>query len=720
MSIIKNTLRWLLVKLYGVQVFGVENIEQAGKRVLIVPNHTSFLDALLLALFIPGDLTFAVNTFIAKNRLIKPFLSLAKIFPMDPANPLSIKSLIRFMKEDRHAVIFPEGRITVTGALMKIYDGPGLVADRADALVLPIRIDGAQYTPFSRLKGRVRLRWFPKIHLTILPAQTIKADESVRGRARRKYAGTRLSEIMTETMFATTDFRKTLFEALLDAKRIHGGSHYVVEDIQRHPLNYNKLITMAFAIGKVLQVRTEKYENVGVLLPSMVNTVAVMLGLHAYGRVPAMLNYTVGAQGMLSACETAAVKTVLTSRRFIKLAKLENAAKKLEACVNLVYLEDVAQNIGLAVKLKSWIGARFAEQVYRHNCKDTDPDQPAMILFTSGSEGTPKGVVLSHANLLANRAQLAARVDFTAQDIILNALPLFHSFGLTAGTLLPILSGMKTFFYPSPLHYRIVPEIAYDINATVMFGTNTFLSGYARFAHPYDFYSMRYVFAGAEKLQDETRRIWSEKFGVRIFEGYGATETSPVLSINTPMLNKPGSVGYFLPGIEHHLQKVTGVERGGRLFVRGPNIMLGYYLHDKPGTLVPPETDMGKGWYDTGDIVDLDRNGFITICGRAKRFAKIGGEMVSLSAVEGLAIQVWPDSQHAVVSIPDTVKGEQLVLVTTETDTQRSHLLKKAKADGIGEINVPKKIIYTKSISLLGTGKVDYNGVTDFVKQELA
>jgi acyl-[acyl-carrier-protein]-phospholipid O-acyltransferase/long-chain-fatty-acid--[acyl-carrier-protein] ligase len=320
---------------------------------------------------------------------------------------------------------------------------------------------------------------------------------------------------------------------------------------------------------------------------------------------------------------------------------------------------------------------------------------------------------------LANRTQLAVCIDFSARDVILNALPLFHSFGLTASTLLPLLSGMKVFFYPSPLHYRIVPEIAYDINATVMFGTNTFLAGYARFAHPYDFYSVRYVFAGAEKLHEETRKVWSEKFGVRIFEGYGATETSPVLAVNSPIYNLPGSVGQLLPGIEYQLEDVPGVDNGGRLYVKGPNVMLGYLLHDKPGELVPPVCELGEGWYDTGDIVDIDSEGYIHIRGRAKRFAKIAGEMVSLTSVEETVGQLWSDALHAVVALPDKQKGEQLVLVTEHRDAERSELLAFARSKGIGELNVPKKFVPVDKLPLMGTGKTDYPAVQKLAEEAL-
>jgi acyl-[acyl-carrier-protein]-phospholipid O-acyltransferase / long-chain-fatty-acid--[acyl-carrier-protein] ligase len=716
MSVFRGMLRWLLGVLYRVEVNGLEHLERAGPRVLIVANHTSYLDAVLLAAFLPGDLTFAVHTLVARNWLFKPLLALTRIFPMDPTNPLSTKALIRYLQQDRRAVIFPEGRITVTGSLMKIYDGTGLVADKSEAVVVPVRIDGAQYTPFSLLRGRVRLRWFPAIRLTVLEPRRITPPAEVSGRARRKYVGRALADIMTEMMFETGNYRRTLFQALLDARRVHGGGHVIVEDVRRRPLSYDRLIASAFVLGGALAAKTRPGEYVGLLLPSMTSTVAAFLGLHTRGAVPAMLNYTVGSHGMLLACETARINTVITSRRFLEAAKLDEAARILGEKVELVYLEDLAKDITPLTKLKGWVQTRFAPQAYRAGGGAKDPDSPAVVLFTSGSEGTPKGVVLSHANLLANREQLAARVDFTAQDIILNALPLFHSFGLTAGTLLPLFCGMKTFFYPSPLHYRIVPEVAYDINATVLFGTNTFLAGYARFAHPYDFYSVRYVFAGAEKLQEETRRVWSEKFGVRIFEGYGATETAPVLSANTPMDHAVGSVGRLMPGIEYRLQPVPGVKEGGRLFVRGPNVMLGYLLHDRPGVLVPPASEPGRGWYDTGDIVTIDDEGFIRIQGRAKRFAKIGGEMVSLTAVEALAAELWPDHVHAVVALPDKAKGEQLVLVTEQPEAERGLLQRHAKAAGVAEISVPKRILPVGQLPLLGTGKIDYPAVKALVE----
>jgi len=709
MSSLKSILRWILSAFYKVEVKGLENYEGLKDNVIIVANHTSFLDALLLYAFLPLDMTFAVNTHVAKGWMLKLSSRFVGLFPMDPTNPLSIRALIKKVRSGDNVAIFPEGRITVTGSLMKIYHGPGLVADKTGAMVLPICIDGAQYTPFSHLRGRVRLRWFPEIKLTVLQPRKLHVDDAIRGRARREKAGKILSDVMTDMVFSSSNFKTTLFDRLLDARIVHGGKKVIAEDVNRKPINYDTMVTKCFALGKELTKYSNRGEAIGMLLPGALSSLVTFWGLHAYGRVPAMLNYTVGAAGMMSACETAKVKTVITAKAFVIKAKLQDDISELEKRVKVIYLEDVANKISTYVKLRSFIISRFDQGLKRrHRVRGVSPESPAVILFTSGSEGTPKGVVLSHQNLLANMNQMSSRIDFNAQDIALNALPLFHSFGLTAGTLLPILSGMRTFLYPSPLHYRVIPEIAYDISATIMFGTNTFLAAYAKHAHPYDFYSVRYVFAGAEKLKNEVRHTWEDKFGVRIFEGYGATETSPVLAVNTAMDNQPGTVGRLLPGVEHKLEPVQGLTKGGRLFVRGPNVMLGYMFNNNPGELVPPETHLGTGWYDTGDIVNLDDDGFVTISGRAKRFAKVAGEMVSLTAVEALASQTWPEAQHAAVAVPDAKKGEHIVLMTTQENADRIELVSQAQKEGVGELNVPRKVMVVVAIPVLGTGKTDY------------
>jgi acyl-[acyl-carrier-protein]-phospholipid O-acyltransferase/long-chain-fatty-acid--[acyl-carrier-protein] ligase len=331
-----------------------------------------------------------------------------------------------------------------------------------------------------------------------------------------------------------------------------------------------------------------------------------------------------------------------------------------------------------------------------------------VVLFTSGSEGKPKGVVLSHYALLSNIAQIRAIIDFSAEDKVLNAMPIFHSFGLTGGTLLPILTGMNLFLYPTPLHYRVIPEVAYDRNCSVLFGTSTFLANYAKFANPYDFYRLRYVVAGAEKLSDTVRNLWVEKFGIRILEGYGATETAPVMAVNTPMDYRSGTVGKFLPCIEHRLNPVPGIDKGGMLHVRGPNVMSGYYLFDAPGELQPPSSEAGDGWYETGDVVSIDDDGFVSIVGRVKRFAKVAGEMVSLEVVEKVALQASSGAMHGATTQPDGARGEAIVLFTTDGALTREALVESAKKMGVSEITVPRKIQKVDALPLLGTGKTDY------------
>jgi acyl-[acyl-carrier-protein]-phospholipid O-acyltransferase/long-chain-fatty-acid--[acyl-carrier-protein] ligase len=415
-----------------------------------------------------------------------------------------------------------------------------------------------------------------------------------------------------------------------------------------------------------------------------------------------MLNYTAGADGVRAACVAAGIRKIVLSRAFIEKARLSALVDGLTE-VELIYLEDLRARVTLIDKL--WV---LAHQWFpRSAAAAQKSDDAAVVLFTSGSEGKPKGVVHSHSSLLSNIAQLRAVADFTPLDKFMVALPLFHSFGLTCGAIMPLVSGCKAFLYPSPLHYRIIPEIVYDRNCTVLFGTSTFLANYGKYAHPYDFGRLRYVVAGAEKLSEDVRRLWLEKFGIRILEGYGVTECAPVIAVNVPMACRIGSVGQLLPGIEHVLESVPGIAEGGALHVKGPNLMKGYLLYDNPGVIQPPKS-IDAGWYSTGDIVVIDADDFVHIRGRVKRFAKIAGEMVSLEVVERIAAQAAPGFSHAASTRPDAAKGEAIVLFTTAPELSRDQLSAAAKSLGSPELAVPRLIRTVSAIPLLGSGKVDY------------
>jgi acyl-[acyl-carrier-protein]-phospholipid O-acyltransferase/long-chain-fatty-acid--[acyl-carrier-protein] ligase len=699
---IKLLLKTLFSLLFRVQRRGSLPPQQAGQRLLIVANHESFLDGMLLGLFLPIDPVFVVNTEIAKQPLFKLVLGLVDYLAVDPTNPLAMRRVVKLLESGRPVVIFPEGRITTTGGLMKVYDGPAFAASRTGATIVPVRIDGASRSYFSRLSGKHPRSLLPRMTVSIQPAVGIPPLNGPTAKSRRQEAGEHMRKIMQHMLFASHP-RQTLPAAFLDAVAIFGKQRPCLEDMKPSRLSYADTLKMMLALSRLTSRITRPGETVGVLMPSAASTLGLLLGLQTGGRVPAMLNFTAGAEGMLSACQAANIRTLVTSRVFIEKAKLEPVIAALSG-IQVHYMEDLRAQMRWADKL--WIG--LALLFPRRVIRKADAEAPAVVLFTSGTEGKPKGVVLSHRALLANVAQIRAVIDVTPADKVLNVLPLFHSFGLTGGALLPLLSGAEVVLYPTPLHYKVIPELAYDRNCTVLYGTSTFLGQYAKNAHGYDFHKLRYVIAGAEKLADSVRMAWVEKFGIRILEGYGATETAPVLAVNTPLAYQAGSVGQLLPGIEAQVIAVPGIERGGMLHVRGPNLMSGYLRFEAPGQLEPPTSEAGSGWYNTGDVVEIDPAGFVRILGRVKRFAKIAGEMVSLEVVEKLAVAASPAHPHAATSVPDEKRGEAIILFSTDPALSREHLQQAARDHGLPEIAIPRAIRLLDALPVLGTGKTDY------------
>src|SRR6266849_5161099 len=616
---VRDLLSVIFRTFFRLEVKGLDNVAKAGPNAIIALNHVSFLDAAVALSLLEREPVFAIDSNIAQRWWVKPFLKLTRAMPLDPTKPLATRTLIHVVRGGDPLIIFPEGRITVTGSLMKVYDGAAMIADKSEAMLVPVRIKGLEKTFFSRLaRGQVRRRLVPKVSVTILEPVRLSVDPALRGRRRRMAAGTMLYTIMSDLIYRTTSTNRTIVEAVIEAAADKGRNRVAVEDPVAGVLTYKRLLVGAAVLGGKLMRLGRTGDAIGVMLPNANGAVVTILAAMSAGRVPAMINFTAGVMNIRSGCRAADIKHVLTSRTFVERAHLDKIVEALAPDLNVIFLEDVRREITWGDKLRGLLAAG-------RPLVQRAADDPAAILFTSGSEGTPKGVVLSHRNILANTAQAEARIDFGRTDKVFNILPVFHSFGLTVGFILPLVSGVRIYLYPSPLHYRIVPEMIYGVNATIMFGTETFLAGYARSAHAYDFRSLRYIMAGAEPVRETTRRTYMEKFGLRILEGYGVTETAPVLALNTPMFNKFGTVGRILPGMEAKLEKVEGVEDGGRLYVRGPNVMLGYVRAENPGVIErPPE-----GWHDTGDIVTIDAEGFIAIKGRAKRFAKIGGEMIS-------------------------------------------------------------------------------------------
>ena len=698
-------------------------------KAVYVSNHVSFLDPIILFAFLPGNPVFALNGHLYRRKFIRFLMKKADILLFNPIEPGDIKNLIAQVDSGRQVVIFAEGRMTENGGLMKIYEAPGLVADKSKAPLIPIWINGPQYGYFSKTKGKLPHRPLPKVMITVGKPRSFKLKDELR--RQRDHISNEVYQILREMSFEVNyNPNISLFAQLMKTAKVHAKKGLIhrpkfVEDVQRVPNSYKDIIIKSFVLGKYFKRRTLPGEHVAIFLPNSIATVCTFFGLSAYDRVPVMLNFSVGAHNMISMCQTAQVRIVITSLTFIKTAKLENAVEVLKANgFNVIYLESLRKDIGLWEKINAYLRYKIKRVPHKDG-----GNKKAVILFTSGSEGAPKAVVLSHANIISNIKQMSAIETINTTDTVFNALPMFHSFGLTVGTIFPMLEGAKLFLYPSPLHYRIVAELVYEIGATIMFGTDTFFRGYGRIAHPFDFHNVRFMFGGAEAVKADTRDMWMERLGIRVMEAYGSTECSPVVTANNRIFNRFGSIGKLLPAMEYKIQPIDGIEKGGELVVRGPNVMLGYILPSQPGVLQPLE----DGWYHTGDVVEIDEIGFIYIKDRIKRFAKIGGEMVSLNAVDNMVRKAyeWMSPQdksedngemfsYGVVAIPHESKGEQIVLVTNNRMVTQEVLHSYIKNNGMSELYLPRIILFRDKLPMFATGKADNVTLKKEVLEELA
>jgi len=695
-------IRWLLRLLYRFEAYN-EGVLKTPGPVLLIPNHVSWFDWLFLAVCLDRDWRFVTSRQMAQKAPWphRKIIDNQRTFPVDPTSPYAVKHMAEYLQKGGRLVLFAEGRLSRTGSLMKLFEGTSFLLHKTNAKVITCYLRGAFRLPFS--PNRERKQCFPRVTAHFSDLLTPPKIENVSTAKARAQLSSWLRDLMVQQQFATEmQFGvRTISGAIIDAAAQWPGAT-VLEDITQK-LSFRRVLTGASLLADQLAKRLKPdCPRVGVLLPNVNAAPVVLLGLWSCDKVPALLNYSTGAATMLACAELAGLEQIITSRAFLERAKL-NIDLLASKGIEFIYLEDLRAAISGGARL-----ARLAKVIFAPRSVLELPNRDeAVVLFTSGSEGMPKGVDLTHTNLLANIRQMFAVCDLQDRDRIFNALPLFHSFGLTIGTLLPLTRGITTFLYPSPLHYRVVPTAFYDRDCTIMLGTNTFLNGYARKAHPYDFRSLRYMFAGAEKLQEATAATWAQRFGVRVFEGYGATECGPCVSVNTPLGARFGSAGRLLPGMELKLEPVEGVAEGGRLLVRGPNVMRGYLNPEANAKF----KSLG-GWYDTGDIVKPDEEGFLFIQGRLKRFAKISGEMVSLTAVEEALAGAFPRfglrCQIAVISRPDADKGEMLIAVTNESKLQLDEIRSAVRAKGLANLCAPRELKFIKEIPKLGTGKVNH------------
>lgn len=716
LTIFKWTSRCLLKTLFRLNVVGLDHLNQPGPA-LLLPNHVSWLDWLFIGAYLEDDWRFVTSKTTAERTAIHRFIMVnRRTFPIDTASPYAVKQMAEFLKNGGRLVLFAEGRMSSTGCLMKIFEGAEFLIERTRPNVIFAHLKGVERQTWSTLPGH---RVFaPKCHLVFKKVPLPEAPESSSSENSSKY---KLPAHWIEDHLRQLQFEsdmkldpETLPQAILKTARMFS-TKLILEDTTLSRLTYRKFIIGANVLRNAIRPLLEKESGpVGVLLPNVNATPVLMTSLWTLKKAPALINYTQSVPTQVACAEVSGIQTIFTSRSFIEKADLDLTPFE-EKGIRLIYMEDIKKSISGFSKLLTALGQLFYLNLPEP--ANVSTDDTAVILFTSGSEGVPKGVELTHRNLLANVRQALAAIDIEDRDRMLNALPLFHSFGMAIGTLLPLIRGLYIFFYPSPLHYRMVPIAAYNSDATIMLGANTFLKGYARKAHPYEFHRVRYIFAGAEKLQDSTFHLYAEKFGVRILQGYGATELSPAVSINTRMNHKLGSTGRLIPAVEARIEPQPGVESGGRLWLRGPNLMKGYVNPDANAKFLE-----GKGWYDTGDIAELDEEGYLYIKGRLKRFAKISGEMISLTSVEESIADVLEKlpkpPESAVVSLPCEDRGEKLILVTDASDLELGELRKELQSKKISPLWIPKEVLVIDEIPKLGTGKVDYPKLTSWVSSQ--
>ncbi len=669
---------------------------KADAPVIYAVVHQARTDPALMLALLPDDTLHILDPESARSAWLEPWRSLARTIAFNAEHVFLSRRLVRHLKGKGRLCVYLPDAVEPDAKAFRLYRAIARIAVKADAAIVPIFVGGARHLPLSHAApAEAPRRWFPRLTISVMEPATIAelADRS----GVPSTPSNALFDRIAETRVAADNTSGTLFQAVVRAARRHGPNRIAVDDVLSGPLTSRRLLTAARALGGRFQATGAAGDSVGVLLPNANALVVSLLGLASAGRVAAMINYTSGPAGVSGAVRAAAIRTVISSRAFIAKAGLsEIVAAAEQAGARILYLEDIQKSIGTFDQLA-------ASLLWKRPLARQEPERAAIILFTSGSEGAPKAVVLSHRNLLVNAAQVEARLALSSRDILFNVLPGFHCFGLTGGVFLPLLSGVRLFLYPSPLHYKQIPETAAKVGPTIMVGTDTFLAAYARTADDGDFASLRLVVAGAEPVREETRRVWRERFGATIVEGFGLTEASPVVAVNSATHGREGAVGRLLPGMRIRIEPVEGVAEGGRLWVSGPNVMMGYMTEDRPG-----ELQSAGEWHDTGDIVAIDREGYIFIRGRARRFAKVSGEMVSLAAVETIVQSLWPEERHAVISAPDKRRGERIVLVTTAADAAIDTLRQHGKKMGAAPLTLPQDIVSVEEIPLLGTGKTDY------------
>ncbi len=722
-SMIRYIVRVIVSVRYRIQVEGLNNID-AKKGVLLLGNHVSFLDWAILQIAYPKQIRFVMERSYYEIWYLKPFFAFFNAIPISSRGGKQALSLVtEALNRGDTVAIFPEGHLSRNGHLSTFQKGFELACREADeeTVIVPFYLRGLWEGDFSHASQKLKRKRSRDISVTFGEMMPVKstAEEVKR----------EVFSLSIRSWQAYADTLPSLQEAWLESVKQSGNTLCVADSTGTELSNY-RFAAGTLMLAKYLKRQIGRQSNVGVILPTSVGGSMGNMALLSLGKTIVNLNYTSGTQSLQHAVRLADIETVVTSKQFaVRLkAKGFDLSEVLER-LNVIYLEDMKERIGKVEGLGTLLTLKLFPMWMLKVCylQRKKTDDTAAILFSSGSEGVPKGVELTHKNIMGNIKQITTLLNPTDEDVMLGTLPIFHSFGLTVTTLLPLIEGIPVACHPDPTDGFGIGKLAAKYEATMLFATATFLRLYTRNRklHPLMFKDLRMIVAGAEKLPEEIRKAFKEKFGHEIYEGYGATETTPVASVNIPDVllpdtwkpqigNKPGTVGLPVPGSSFKIVDPESFEElpvgeEGMILIGGTQIMKGYLKEPEKTASVIKEID-GIRWYVTGDKGRLDSDGFLTIVDRYSRFAKIGGEMVSLGMVEqeiGKLLQ--PEEKIAVTAIPDAKKGEAVVLLF-EGEREIDEVLAEVGTLHLNPLFVPSKAYKVDVIPVLGTGKADFKG----------
>jgi acyl-[acyl-carrier-protein]-phospholipid O-acyltransferase/long-chain-fatty-acid--[acyl-carrier-protein] ligase len=718
-------LRLVLVLLthtfYRVKVIGRANLPEKGGA-LLVPNHVTFVDGLFLIASVDRPVRFLVDSGYFYNPFVRPFVTALGAIPISSSGGprvilRALKDAGRRLDQGEVVCIFPEGQLTRTGLLNPFRRGMERIAKGRSAPIVPVHLDRLWGSIFSREGGRYVTKW-PR-HLPYRVTVSFGAHMP---------SGTPLHEVRRSVQelgeLAWTQRkseRRPLHRSFLRTARIRPFA-FAMADSVTPPLSRWKCVAGAVAIARALRRKWEGQDHVGILLPPSCAGALVNFAAAFAGRASVNLNYTAGPAGIESAARQAGLRTVVTSRAFLTKAKL-TAPESVET----IFIEDVVKSAGPLSRAVAAAIAWFAPAAVLESACGAGvlrgPDDVATIIFSSGSTGEPKGVVLTQFNVDANLEGVAQAMRVSDDDRLLGVLPLFHSFGYMA-LWFAAIHGLGTAFHANPLDGAAVGDLVERHRVTMLLATPTFLQIYLRRCTPAQLGSVRIVLAGAEKLPERLADAFEERFGIRPLEGYGTTECAPAIAVSAPDYRAPGfyqagsrkgSVGQPLPGVSVRIVDPDTYaplppDTPGLLLVRGPNVMRGYIGRDDLTAAA-----IHEGWYVTGDLATLDEDGFLRITDRVSRFSKIGGEMVPHGRVEEALHESAGATEQtfAVAGVPDERKGERLVVLTTLDAPDLPPVLERLAAMGLPNLWLPKKdaFVHVEKIPVLGTGKLDLRAV---------